>query len=179
MAKKKSMKKKNIEPCIDDPEIAIEEILVAEAIPHIDFEDEPMDKPKDEFAAEEVFIAEHPYECAEEVSIAEHPYECAEEVSIAESPYECAKEVSIAEHPYECAEEVSIAEHPYECAEEVSIAEPLYEDATEDAPVAEPTGQVATEKTYIAISKDLPVTKESREEPYTGSGSMLQEPQEW
>jgi hypothetical protein len=166
MAKKKSMKKKNIEPCIDDPEIAIEEILVAEAIPHIDFEDEPMDKPKDEFAAEEVFIAEHPYECAKEVSIAEHPYECAEEVSIAESPYECAKEVSI-------------AKHPYECAEEVSIAEPLYEDATEDAPVAEPTGQVATEKTYIAISKDLPVTKESREEPYTGSGSMLQEPQEW
>jgi hypothetical protein len=153
MAKKKSMKKKNIEPCIDDPEIAIEEILVAEAIPHIDFEDEPMDKPKDEFAAEEVFIAEHPYECAEEVSIAEHPYECAKEVSIAESPYECA--------------------------EEVSIAEPLYEDATEDAPVAEPTGQVATEKTYIAISKDLPVTKESREEPYTSSGSMLQEPQEW
>jgi hypothetical protein len=119
MAKKKPMKKKNIELCIDDPEIAMEEIRVAEAI--------PMDKPKDEFAAEEV----------------------------------------------------SIAEHPYEYAEEVSIAEPLYEDATEDAPVAEPTGQVATEKTYIAISKDLPVTKESREEPYTGSGSMLQEPQEW
>jgi hypothetical protein len=120
------MKKKNIEPCIDDPEIAMEEILVAEAIPHIDFEDTPMDEPKDEFAAEEVPIAEPSYECAEEVSIAEPPYECAEEVAF-----------------------------------------------------AEPTAQAASEKTYIAISKDLPVTKEFSEESCTGSGSMLQEPQEW
>jgi hypothetical protein len=56
--------------------------------------------------------------------------------------------------------------------------EPAHEFPTEEVPVVEPTDKIATEEPYIPISKNFPITEESKKDLYAGSGSISQQARE-
>jgi hypothetical protein len=141
MAKKKSVTKKSMRPCIDGPETAMEEILAAEPTPYIELEDMYVYDSTHEISEEEAFIAEP-----------------TPDIELAASMIEYTPKIEF---------------------KEVPMDGPTQEFPTEEAPFAERTFKVATEETYNAISKDLPVTEESKKEPYTGSDSTSQQAREW
>jgi hypothetical protein len=133
---------------------------------------------------EELFVAK-PMRRFKSVNI--HAYESADEVAEKETPIpEPTPDIELEDrYVYESTDEAAEEEAPFEKPTpdielvEVPMNEPAHEFAAEEAPIAEPTDKVATEETDIPISKDLPVTEESRKEPCTGSGSILQQPREW
>jgi hypothetical protein len=82
--------------------------------------------------------------------------------------------------PETALEEILVAEPmPHIDLKDIDMYESMDEVADANAPIAEPTDEAATEKTYMAISKERAITEESKKGPCMGTGSILQQPREW
>jgi hypothetical protein len=102
------------------------------------------------------------------------------DIHIYESTHEVGEEEArIAEPTSDIELVVSMSESTPDIElEEVPMNEPAHEFPTEEVPVVELTDKITTEEPYILISKNFPVTEESKKDLYVGSGLILQQARE-